>query len=163
MAAMSRSARAELVKRFTVHDGRIHVEPKIDPGAAARAHRDALLVVRHPSTNLMTEQPGSFSDRPDRLPTLHRRRQLREPLILRDGPVPGGDRPVSGADRDHPDLVGTRLRANLRSPLLRIDTLRGTHLTPPKQLCIIAARPLEIVLSDAPEPLLMLRRHATSR
>ena len=48
--------------------------------------------------------------------------------------MPSCDRTITGTDRDHPDLVRTRLRANLSPPLLRIDTLRGADLPAPKQL-----------------------------
>ena len=122
--AAGRSAPADLVERFAIHDGRIRIEPDIDPALTAPTHRDALLVVRDPANDLMSQQPCPLGNTPQDLAALERGRQHRQLLILRDGPAQRSDRAVPGTDRDHPDLVRTRLLANLRPPLLRIDTLR---------------------------------------
>lgn len=118
------SAGAGLLNRFTVHDRRVDVEPDIDPGPAARAHRDALLVMRDPANDLVPHPPCPLSGTREDLAAFQCGGQHRELLILRDGPTQPGDRAVTGADREHPDLVRPRLRADLRPPQLRIDTLR---------------------------------------
>ena len=45
--------RADLVERLAVNNDRIHIEPNIDPGLAARADRDALLVMSDPTADLV--------------------------------------------------------------------------------------------------------------
>ena len=78
------SARAEVIERLTVHCRWDRVEPDIQPGLAARAHRDALLVVRDPSHDLVPELPRSLSDGAEQFAALHRRGQYGELLVLRD-------------------------------------------------------------------------------
>src|SRR5450755_4015619 len=111
----------------------------------------------------MPQPPRSARNTPEHLAALQRGRQHHQLLILRDSPTQPGDRSVPGTDRSHADLVRPRLRADLRPPLLRIDTLRRAHIPTTQELRIIAARTLEIVLGDPPKPLVMLGRHAASR
>ncbi len=157
------SARAGVVECFPIHDRRINIEPYIDPGRATRAHRDALLVVSHPADDLVPQRPRPLGNAPENLGALERSGQFGKLLILWDPSMAGGDRPITGTDRDHPHLVRTCLRPDLRPPLLRIDALRRADPATAQQLRIIAARSLEIVVGDPPKALVVLRRHAESR
>ena len=89
--------------------------------------------------------------------------QLGTLPILGNAPLARGDRAITGTDRDHPNLVRTRLRPDLGAPLLRIDAVRRADLPAAQQLRIIAAGSLEVVLGDPAKPLVVLRRHAESR
>ncbi len=156
-------ARAGVVECFPIHDRRINIEPDIDPGRASRAHRDALLVVSHPADDLVPQRPRPLGNAPENLGALERSGQFGKLLILRDPAMAGSDRPITGTDSDHPHLVRTRLRPDLRPLLLRIDPLWRADPATAQQLRIIAAGSLEIVLGDPPKPLVVLRRHAESR
>ena len=113
-----------------------------------RAHRDALLVVRDPADDLMPEQPCPLGNTTELLAALHRRGQHPALLILRDRQTPCHDRAVTGPDREHPDLVRPRLRADLRPPLLRLDAVRRGDLPAAQQFRVIAARTVEVVVGD---------------
>ena len=132
-------------------------------GRATRAHRDALLVVSHPADDLVPQRPRPLGNAPENLGALERTGQFGKLLILWDRSMAGGDRPITGTDRDHPHLVRTCLRPDLRPPLLRIDALRRADPATAQQLRIIAASSLEIVVGDPPKALVVLRRHAESR
>jgi hypothetical protein len=82
--ALVQSARADVIEPLTVHHRWDRVKPDIQPGLAARAHRDALLVVRDPPHDLVPELPRSLSDAAEQFAALHRRGQHGELLVLWD-------------------------------------------------------------------------------
>jgi hypothetical protein len=73
-----------VIERLTVHHWRDRVEPDIQPGVAAGAHRDAFLVVRDSAHDLVPELPRSLSDATEQFAALHRRGHHRELLVLGD-------------------------------------------------------------------------------
>jgi hypothetical protein len=116
--------------------------------------------VRDPPHDLVPELPRSLSDAAERFAALHRRGQHGELLVLGDAEPSHRDRPVPGAQRHHPDLVRARFGADLRSPQLRVDIVRGADLSAGQQLRIVAAGTVKVVIGDPPKPLVMLRLHA---
>lgn len=152
-----------VIDRFSVHDRGCSIEPDVEAGRAVRADRDVLQVVTQPAADLVPELPGPLGETAEHVGAVKLAGQLGKLLALRNTPLAGRDRAITVAYRDHADLVRASHRADLSPPLLRIHTLRRTHLTTAQQLGIITAGSFEIVLGDPSKPLDVLRRHAESR
>jgi hypothetical protein len=158
-----RSARADVIERLTVHRRWDRVEPDIQPGLAARAHRDAVLVgathrtISCPSCRARSATPRSSSPR----------------CIAEDSTASswsfGMFRRRAAIARSPDLIVITRILsarafgADLRSPLLRVNTVRGADLSAGQQLRIVAAGTVKVIVGDPPKPLVKLGLHAASR
>ena len=68
----------------------------------------------------MPELLRPLGEAPENLGAVEFAAQLGKLLILWHAPLAGGDCPITVADRDYADLVGTSLRPDLGAPLLRI-------------------------------------------